>query len=334
MIAQSSYGTWRQEQKSLPSKGIRLGSGRWYFRRMGQRWLPRQGITRSSCGTWRQEQKSLPSKGIRGLSIRWYFRRMGQRSLPGEGITQSSCGTWRQEQKSLPSRAYVLGQVGGIFARWEAAGFRVWDSTVKLWDVATRAEIATLEGHTDRVSSVVFSPDGTRLASASADGTVKLWDGATREEIATLEGHTEAVFGGIFAGWDAAGFRVNGWHRQAVGRGDKRKYRYPRRAYGWGHSVVFSPDGTRLASASWDGTVKLWDMATRENIATLEGHTSWVWSVVFSPDGTRLASGSWDNTVKLWDAATRAEIATLEGHTGGLFGGIFAGWDAASFRII
>ena len=80
-------------------------------------------------------------------------------------------------------------------------------------------------------------------------------------------------------------------------------------------SVVFSPDGTRLASGAWDGTVKLWDGATKEEIASLEGHTDRVNSVVFSPDGTRLASASDDDTVKLWDVATRAEIASLEGHT-------------------
>ena len=56
-----------------------------------------------------------------------------------------------------------------------------------------------------------------------------------------------------------------------------------------------------LASGSWDHTVKLWDGATRENIATLEGHTDRVYSVVFSPDGTRLASGSSDGTILLWN---------------------------------
>ena len=84
-------------------------------------------------------------------------------------------------------------------------------------------------------------------------------------------------------------------------------------------SVSFSPDGATLASGSWDGTVRLWDVATGEAIATLEGHTDWVFSVSFSPDGATLASGSWDDTVRLWDVATGEAIATLEGHTYAVF---------------
>ena len=76
-------------------------------------------------------------------------------------------------------------------------------------------------------------------------------------------------------------------------------------------SVSFSLDGT-LASGSEDGTIRLWDVAARQNITTLR-HRDRVLSVSFSPDGT-LASGSEDGTVKLWDVVTQQDIATLEGH--------------------
>ncbi len=157
---------------------------------------------------------------------------------------------------------------------------------VKLWDVGTQRNIATL-AHEHWVESVAFSPNGKTLATGSWGGTssldaasVRLWNVSTRGIVATLEGHNGRVT-----------------------------------------SVAFSPNGKTLASGSDDETVKLWDIATRTNIITFEGHQSAVRSIAFLPDGKALVSGSEDNsmpsssnTVKLWDIATGRNIATFR-HT-------------------
>ncbi len=95
-------------------------------------------------------------------------------------------------------------------------------------------------------------------------------------------------------------------------------------------SVAFSPDGTLLASGAYspsEANIKLWDVATRNLEATLEGHLggpTGVHSLSFSPDGAILASGSGDQTVKLWDVSSRTHLATLEGHAGHVYSVAFA----------
>jgi WD40 repeat protein len=176
--------------------------------------------------------------------------------------------------------------------------------------------LQTLEGHRDWVSSVAWSHDATRLASASSDNTVKIWDPATGQCVSTLEGHS---------GWVS----LVAWSHDATrlaSASDDETVKIWDPATGQcvstleGHSgsvssVAWSHDATRLASASDDNTVKIWDPATGQCVSTLEGHSGWVSSVAWSHDATRLASASDDNKVKIWDPATGQCVSTLEGHS-------------------
>ena len=90
------------------------------------------------------------------------------------------------------------------------------------------------------------------------------------------------------------------------------------------NSAGFSPDGTKLISASRDTTVRVWDVATGACVQTLQGHTDAVWSAGFSPDGTKLVSASDDQTVRVWDVATGACVQTLQGHTDRVFSAGFS----------
>lgn len=89
-------------------------------------------------------------------------------------------------------------------------------------------------------------------------------------------------------------------------------------------SVSFGPDGSTLASAGNDRTIKLWDFFSGAELGTMKGHTERVMSVTFSPDGRRLASGSGDRTIKLWNVETGTELRTLRGHLSDVLGVCFS----------
>ncbi len=181
----------------------------------------------------------------------------------------------------------------------------------------------TFRGHTGRVTSVAFSPDGKRIVSGSWDQTVKVWDAGTGTEALSLKGHTIT----------SVAFSPDG-KRIASGSWDKTVKVWDaatgtetlslKRHTGWVTSVAFSSDGKRIVSGSGGldaqkkavQEVRVWDAGTGTETLSLKGHTSWVNSVAFSADGKRIVSGSRDNTVKVWDADTGTETLSLKGHTG------------------
>jgi WD40 repeat protein len=233
-----------------------------------------------------------------------------------------------------------------------------WDGTIRIWEVETGLELATLRGHTGynllggaresaHIEKCAFFPDGRRVVSAGSDA-IKVWDIESEKELASMDRSTAALTSSLdnarllcdrlqlveldgrvvlptFGGCTT--FSPDG--RRAVSALDVGSLALwnvesaAQLATLSGHRLsvngwAFSPDGSSIVSASSDRTLKLWDVRSAREIASWSGHEDQVTDCAFSPDGRRVVSASLDRTLKLWQADTGAELGTFYGHTRGV----------------
>lgn len=197
------------------------------------------------------------------------------------------------------------------------------DTTARVWDTPTGAEIAVLKGYTKTIWRAAFGPDGHRVVTASDDGTARIWDSDSGREVAVLKGHAKSVRQAEFS---ADGQRIltrssdetaRIWEGGALAPEVRGRMKARELAVLDGHSesiasVVYSPDGRRILTASNDKTARIWDSETGKAIATLAGHATSLSDAEFSPDGRLIVTVSGDATARIWDAASGRLISLLE----------------------
>lgn len=174
-------------------------------------------------------------------------------------------------------------------------------------------EFFTLEGHGGPIMGIAVAPETGRIATASFDNSVGLWQGTAPR---WLEDHRAAVNRVLFTGDGALlsggdDFRVVEWD---IATGTARELAAHK---GKVMGLALAPDGRRVASGSWDGSIGLTDRASGET-RFLTGHDSGVNAVAFSGDGTGLYSTSSDGTLRLWDVASGSERRQILSHGFGI----------------
>jgi RNA polymerase sigma factor (sigma-70 family) len=170
------------------------------------------------------------------------------------------------------------------------------------WDNnRAREEIgAVCKGHDDEPLCAAFSPDGSLLATGSADKTARVWDPTSGNDKHVLRGHTDSI---LVIAFSPDGKRIaTGGKDGLVKLWDAATGK--EQASLKGHTIVrcltFSPDGTTLVSGGEDETVRIWDADKGREQAVLREHKGIVLSVAFSRDGKLLASGGTDKVIRLW----------------------------------
>ncbi len=173
-------------------------------------------------------------------------------------------------------------------------------TAVELWHSHTGELLRTLQGHSDWVNSVAFSPNGQLLASGSRDNTIKLWHPHTGELLRTLPGDLECVYSvalsadGQLLASGGADKTIKLWHSHTL-------HPVPVNC----HFPVTSPDRSLLVKPNYDETTEKWnleiiDTATKQLLQTLPGHSGSIEQVIFSEDSNTMVSLGGDLVIKVW----------------------------------
>ncbi|MEN8173070.1 MAG: BMP family ABC transporter substrate-binding protein [Chloroflexota bacterium] len=224
--------------------------------------------------------------------------------------------TTRQEIFSIPSDEDHLNNTVIKFGPHQTIAASLMEKSVQIWNYTDGKPLFELIGHDAEVNDIAYSPDGTRIATASDDFHSKVWETSSGQELASwssLGGNVKSI-----------AFSANG---QMIASGDfKGKVRVWDAAAGKDvftisdhldqiNQISFSSDGIHLAIASSDATASLWHAESGEKIFTLHGHSGAVTGAVFNPDNTLLATSSRDGKAILWDPSTGQSVLTLSNET-------------------
>ena len=190
------------------------------------------------------------------------------------------------------------------------------DKTIKIWGISpsSGSDLLNLVGHTDRVYDVAYNPDGTQIATSSFDNMIKFWDSASGKELLTTAIETPMNGGAVSYSPDGKRliFADGNQVKMMDTKSGKLVFALPP-FNALIADISYSPDGTKIAAASQDGIVRIYDSATVKILIEFNTNLGGIQQIAFSPEGNRLAIAN-DKGDVIYDAITGEIILTLAGH--------------------
>lgn len=264
--------------------------------------------------------------------------------IPGASISST---TTNKRSSLLPQergtllRKYDVHASWVVAVAWEPDGTRIastgGDGTVRVWEAATGESLLTYRGHTRllnkinlqaTVYTVVWSPEGLRIASAGDGANVYVWNAATGQTLTLYQDHSGLLPNVYAVAWSPDGKRIASacssfgldktvhiWD-SVTGQTLDRYHA----GSGWIPnfsvlSVAWSFDGTHIAATCDDQTIRVWNTATGDIVSTYRFRSEGSSHIAWSPDSRYLASAHSDHTAQIWDMLTKTNVMIYRGHT-------------------
>ena len=199
------------------------------------------------------------------------------------------------------------------------------DGSVRIWNLASGAEISHIKAAQFGAVSASYSPNGQHIVTANGFSSIDIWDTNNGEKTASYNADKRTFYQANYSPDGQSIIGASGGENAYYWDLNNEQGNFAfEDQYAASLTAKFNMDGTKVVTSSDDETARIWDAHTGKEILSLKGHTDTLSDASFSPDGQLVVTAADDGTARIWDGNTGETIAVMSGHNGPVLSAIFS----------